>query len=247
MIRGWKAREANILGSREYTRNRTSIDRVLGECWLETLDPGPYKLKDGKIAWDSVLLCDRFWAMLCMRTATYGDSYEFTVPCQDRNLCGKRIEWECSLMKLPFRELPPESREKIANGDNRFEVILEHGEAAGRRAVFHLQTGAHEKKAAAWNERQSARAIVSALAFRIDEIEGVGQGQLVRFLDDLEMGEILGLVDTFDAADGGVDTTIEIECPHCGLLQDVDLPFGRDFYMPPLKRRRSPAPIVLTP
>lgn len=238
MVRGWKTKEANILGSRKSARSYTTFDKIISACWLETTDPGPYKFQNGVVDWGKVLLCDRFWVLLRQRAATYGDGYEFDTQCQDRGLCGKKIEWECNLSELPFKELPEESRAKIAAGDNSFECELMHGEMAGRKVMFHLQTGHHEVRGAKMLEGQDTRIVVAALASRIDSIESVQKGDLIRTLDDLEMGDLMNLMNQFDEADGGVETTIEIECPHCGLLQDVELPLGRAFFLPRFKRRR---------
>ncbi len=48
---------------------------------------------------------------------------------------------------------------------------------------------------------------------------------------------MLRLIDEFDAADGGVTTDIDIECPHCALIQTVQLPFGKDFFLPKPKKK----------
>ena len=40
------------------------------------------------------------------------------------------------------------------------------------------------------------------------------------------------LVDEFDRVDCGVDTTIEVECPECFAVQEVELPFEKTFFMP---------------
>ena len=239
MVRGWKTKEANILSNKKNIRNRTSLDKILANCWLSVTNPGPYECKDAKLEWQQVLLCDRFWALLCMRAATYGDAYEFSIQCSDRSLCGKKIEWECNLSELPFKELPKESRAKIAAGDNSFTAELTCGEYAGRAVNFHLPTGQHEKRSAEMMEGQDTRVVVAALATRIDSIEGVEKGHLVRVLDDMEMSDLMRLMDQFEAVDGGVDTTIEIECPHCGLLQDVDLPFGQGFFLPRRGRKST--------
>jgi len=241
MVRGWKTKEANILASKNNARDGTSMDRVLANCWLETLEPGPYgDAINGKLDWSKVLLCDRFVTLLQIRVATYGKEYAFTLQCEDRTLCGKRIEWEIDLTDLPVKALPDESRDKIASGENKFEAVLEHGAMAGKKVYFHLQTGAHEKRSARMVEGQETRLIVAALATRIIEVEGLEKGALVRFLDDLEMADLIGLMEAFDAADGGVETTIEVDCPHCGLLQEVNLPFGREYFLP-MPRKVRPA------
>lgn len=241
VVRGWKAREANILSNRREVRSGTSFDKILSACWLSTTDPGPYAgVINGTVDWGKVLTCDRFWALLCIRAATFGDNYEFDVNCQDRGMCGKRIKWELNLMELPYKSLPEESRKKIAEGDNNFPYTLQWGEHAGRNLSFRLMTGDSERRGAKLLEGQTARLVVASLASRVVSVDQVERGGLVRFLDDLEMADLMMLVDAFDAVDGGVDTTIDIECPHCGLGQDVELPLGPGFFLPrSMKASRS--------
>lgn len=52
------------------------------------------------------------------------------------------------------------------------------------------------------------------------------------FLEDLSMRDADFLVDEFDRVDCGVDTAIEVECPECFTLQEVELPFDRGFFLP---------------
>ena len=52
-----------------------------------------------------------------------------------------------------------------------------------------------------------------------------------------EFASALDLIAEMDAVDGGVETDIEIECPHCGNIMDVEIPFdGGTFWVP---RNRS--------
>jgi hypothetical protein len=43
-------------------------------------------------------------------------------------------------------------------------------------------------------------------------------------------------VEAADRVDCGVDTTIEVECPECREVQDVDLPFDSAFFLPGKER-----------
>ena len=108
------------------------------------------------------------------------------------------------------------------------------------------------------------------LNYRILEIQGVESQDKRCFIEDLTMRDADFLVDELrprfasavlrtrppgsrpvsslrseavvDRVDFGVDTTIEIECPDCFALQEVELPFDRSFFMPGkerTKRRRA--------
>ena len=121
-IRGMKVREERILADRKLAKNGGQVDELLGACWEETLDPGPYDFGDKVIDWGQVLQGDRFYALLQIRALTYGPEYAFAVNCQSDG-CRARIEWELDLRELPCRPLSEESRAAFTDG-NRFETVL---------------------------------------------------------------------------------------------------------------------------
>jgi hypothetical protein len=98
-------------------------------------------------------------------------------------------------------------------------------------------TGADEVRAASALRVGRDGMLLTALALRIVEIEGVKTEDKRRFLDDMEMADAAALLDCFDEADGGVETSIEVECPVCGGVQDVQLPFERGFFLPTARTR----------
>lgn len=233
-IRGFKVKEANLLADRAGLKRGTALDGVLAGCWLQTLDPGPYAwLEAGKpVDWSKALVCDRFVALMHIRAETFGDDYAFKLQCANGS-CGERFEWEVHLADLPVKALPDASRATIRSGDNRFETTL----SDGRRCWFRLQTGAHEAAAASALRSSSGRVLVTALSHRIDEIEGIPKGMPIsRYLEELDMRDIMDLLSLFDEVDGGVETDINVECPACGTEQTIALPFGADFFMPRPKK-----------
>ena len=226
-----KVREERILADRKLAKRGGQMDRLLAACWEETLDAGPYDFGDKDIDWSLVLQGDRFFALLQLRTLTYGPEYAFAVNCQSE-ACRARIEWELDLHDLPCRPLSDQSRAAFEQG-NRFEATLP---GAGKRVWFRLFTGADERKLPQLRRNAGERLLSAMLAFRVVEVEGVDARDKRRFIEDLTMRDADFLMDEFDRVDCGVDTTIEIECPECFAAQDVDLPFDRTFFMPATQR-----------
>ena len=229
--RGMKVREERILADRRLARSGGQVDELLAACWEETVDPGPYDFGDRDIDWGKVLQGDRFYALLQIRALTYGPEYAFAVTCQNE-ACRARIEWELDLGDLPVRPLSDESRRAFLDG-NRFETVLPD---AGKRVWFRLLTGADERKLPQLRRAAGDRLLSAMLAFRVVEVEGVEPRDKRRFLEDLSMRDADFLVDEFDRVDCGVDTTIEVECPECFTVQEVELPFDRTFFMPGRER-----------
>ena len=230
-VRGMKVREERILANRRLARSGGQVDELLAACWEETVDPGPYDFGDRDIDWGKVLQGDRFYALLQIRALTYGPEYAFAVTCQNE-ACRARIEWELDLGDLPVRPLSDESRRVFLDG-NRFETVLPD---AGKRVWFRLLTGADERKLPQLRRAAGDRVLSAMLAFRVVEVEGVEPRDKRRFLEDLSMRDADFLVDEFDRVDCGVDTAIEVECPECFTVQEVELPFDRTFFMPGRER-----------
>ncbi len=224
-----KVREERILADRKLARSGGQLEELLGSCWEVTVEAGPYSFGDKSIDWSAVLQGDRFFALLMIRALTYGPQYAFGVSCRS---CRARIEWEIDLTKLPVRQLSAESRASFIAG-NRFETTLPD---AGKRVWFKLLTGDDERKLPSLQRAAPDRLLSSVLTYRVLEVEGVDPKDKRNFLDDLTLRDADFLVDEFDRVDCGVDTTIEVECPECREVQDVDLPFDSAFFLPGKER-----------
>jgi hypothetical protein len=230
-VRGLKTKEANLFTSPSFLRSGGALDQVLAACWMSTADHGIYpSFEQGKGNWGKVLVCDRFVALMHIRIATYGAQYDFGLQCTQQ-MCRQRFEWSVNLLDdLPVKSLPEDSKRIVAEG-NVFE-----SELAGRRVTYRLLNGDDERQAskrmAQSRQAGASRIATISLAARIIDIDGVHANDKLRWLDDLDMGDATEFIATMDESDGGVNTTIEVECPHCGAILDVDLPFDRPFWAP---------------
>ncbi len=226
-IRGLKGKEGKLLADRAAARAGATFEKILAGCWLATTDPGLYTLDDGgALDWSKVLVADRFYALLRIRALTFGDEYAFSVQCQSAG-CRERFEWTLDLKDLPVTPLSDAAKAAFKAG-NRFETKL----GDGRKVWFRLMTGADEVRAAGALKHGRDGMLLTALALRIVEIEGVADSDKRKFLDDMELADAAALLDRFDEADGGVETSIEVECPSCMGVQEVQLPFERGFFLP---------------
>lgn len=233
-IRGLKVKEFNILADRRLAKGGGQIDAILNSCWTQTVDPGPYDFGDEPVDWEKVLQGDRFYALLKIRALSLGRTYPFGVTCQNES-CRHRFEWEVDLDDLPVRSLTDESRERFQDG-NCFETRLP---GSGKRVWYRLSIGADERRFAKVRQTNRDRLWSAMLALRIVEIEGVKDSERRRFLEDLEVADAEFLRSEFDRVDCGVDTTIEIECPECLTLQDIDLPFDQRFFLGTQRKERG--------
>jgi len=232
-IRGLKGKEGKLLADRNAARAGSTFEKLLSGCWLQTIDPGIYEVADGAtLDWSKVLVADRFFALLQIRSLTFGDEYAFSIQCKSAG-CRERFEWELSLKDLPVRVLAEAAKAAFKEG-NRFETTLPRD---GRRVWFRLMTGADEARAAAALKSVRDGMLLTALSLRIVEIEGVTDKERRAFLEEMEMADATALLDKFDELDGGVETTLDVECPACFGVQEVELPFERGFFLPRAKEK----------
>lgn len=225
-IRGLKVKELNILADRRLAKGGGQIDAILSACWSETLDAGPYDFGEKPIDWDKVLQGDRFYALLRIRALSLGNTYPFSIVCQSE-ACRHRFEWEIALDELPVRLLSDESRASLKSG-NRFEARLP---GCQKRVWFRLAVGADERRFAKVRQSNRDRLWSAMLSLRVVEIEGVKDTEKRRFIEELDLADAEHLRAELERVDCGVDTAVEIECPECLTVQDVDLPFDQHFFL----------------
>ena len=232
--RGLRTSEVNLLANRKAAKQGQTTDMILGACHLRTLDAGPYEVPGAGPAaaldWGRVHVGDRLYALLRIRALTYGEEYTFGVNCAER-ACRERFEWDFRLCDLPVKPLPEAARAAL-RGDGILSVKWQ-----GKVLRFRLMRGNDEHRAARMTPEQRA-SLTYALNARIVGIEGVEEKDKLRYLNDLEAGDAVDLRDLLDEHDGGVDLDFQVECPHCGAIQDIRLPFGIEFFLP--RKKKAP-------
>lgn len=244
-IRGLKGREAQSLADPTLTRNGQSMEMMLRSCFLSVTDPGIYKVQPGeKPKWTDVLLGDRFQALIDIRIATWGSTYEFSVQCES---CKEKYEWELALQDLPRKPFPEATIAQLSNGGkNSFTCDGPDNSTV----TFKLANGADEALITKLRRQNNGRwGAVDALTVQILNVEGVaaivpnaqtGQASakaMRAWLEELDWKPLRDLQDAMQEADGGIETNIETACPYCQWEQEIQLPFGGAFFFPKRKKK----------
>jgi len=234
-IRGLKGRELNLFANRAAARRGKTAAKILQGVWLTTSDAGP--LYDTEIDWTKAPACDRFTALFYARIATFGAEYAFRHQCAH---CGKKYNWVEDLEKRPVKALPESSIARFKDG-NKFRTAVTDPKGDERVVEFQLLTPKLEGKIDQAQSLAPTEKATASLAQRIVQIEGVeeGKGPVKRFLEDLDVGPLYDLMELMDEVDGGIETSIEVDCPHCGDTEDLELPLGREFWDPERRKRST--------
>lgn len=235
IVRGLKGRELNLFANRAAAKRGKTSEKILAGVWVETSDGGP--LYGDKIDWSTAPQCDRFTALFFARIATFGAEYEFRHQCE---ACNKKFNWVEDLAKRPVKALPESSIERFKDG-NKFTTSVVDPEGGVRKVVFQLLTPKLEGKIDQAQALSPTEKATASLAQRIVSVEGCdeGRGPAKRFLEDLDVGPLYDLMELMDEVDGGIETEIEIDCPHCGETEELELPLGRAFWDPERRKRST--------
>lgn len=227
-IRSLKTSEANILADAQAQKKGIVLDSILASVYVDTVDPGPYNFP-GAPVWDSVLAGDRFYAHMMARVATHGPDYVFTVPC---NSCREPIQWEIKLPDMPLQVLSSDDRAAFVAGNK-----LTGTGPDGKKYTFHLNTGKHEKRAQAILKQNPQSKLTASMIARIDAIEG--EVDVGTYINNLDFGAAMAVLDMLDGHDCGVETTIDISCTECGAVNEVELPFAQPSFWAPRKKKTA--------
>jgi hypothetical protein len=90
-------------------------------------------------------------------------------------------------------------------------------------------------------EQNPGRDMACGLRSRIAEVDGLEPHQILDWLDGnngksdkfpgLGSQDAEDLRDAFDVVEGGIDTSVEVYCPRCSEVFDVNVPFSA-FFLP---------------
>lgn len=233
--------EENIIATTRQSRKgnmEEALDEVMTRCAVRIIDPGPYSFLEigGKPDWKKMAKGDRFASMIDLRCLSYKDGhlYEAELRCPSTT-CGKKFGWEINLeTDLIRQDTPDESLEKIKNGEPFYVEI------AGHKISYTIAYGKTEETFDTLTHQYPDRDMSSAFRSRIVDIEGIAPRDFMDWLDGnngdpkckypgLSSEEAEDLREAFDVIDGGIDTSMEAECPHCRGWFDFSLPFSGIF------------------
>jgi hypothetical protein len=147
---------------------------------------------------------DRVFLVFMIRRVTLGDEFPVTEVCPNR-----RCEEETTFMidigaDLDVKQMP-----------NPMKRVYDCTLPSGIKARFRVSTGADEEAMAKFSKRKAQPDAVSlAILLRLELLDE--EKPDLKMVKSLGMRDRQFLRDQFEYVEGGVDTTLEFECPACG-------------------------------
>jgi len=148
---------------------------------------------------------DRLSAFLFLRIVSLGNEFSFITICP---FCGSKLNVNVDLYTLDIV--------KVKDEDKALEYKVQL--PSGRVALCQVPLASLE-------DRINVKDLTSAIALRVIQLDG--QPVTIEDLKKLSMKDRAFLRQQFEKHEGGIDTTIEIECNKCGNEFKTDIDFGQ--------------------
>lgn len=206
--------EEDMLASKNVSSHQ-KISNLISSC---TVRIGTITDK-GKLALitEELLVGDRVFLMFAIRRVSVGDEYPFRSRCPAKE-CKYSGIFYLSLADLETKPMPDPTK-------RIFDTTL----PTGKQARFRPLKGRDEEtlsKAASKND-----ALSLAMLLRLEMLKG--EPPTLQAVKSLSMRDRTALRVAFDEVEGGVETTLDMKCPVCGLEFEEELDVGQaGFFFP---------------
>ena len=152
---------------------------------------------------------DRVALLFAIRRATLGDSLPIRHECPNK---------ACRVKSLFVLDLKDLKVQKMADPMKRvYDVAL----PSGRTVRFRVSTGEDETRTAKLVKKDKVDAISLMMLMRIELVDG--QPPTLEVLKKMGMRDRSYLRRQFNQVEGGIDTSIDLECPKCGTEWSTEL------------------------
>lgn len=159
---------------------------------------------------------DRIFILMALRRVSIGDEYALEVEC-DNPECKSKRTYTVSLADLTVKKMPEPNR-------RLYDVTL----PSGATARFRISTGLDEERAMRMDKAEDA--LSKAMLMRLELLNGAPP-QLAD-VKAMKWKDRRALRDAWDKVEGGIDTSIEIQCSDCGKEFKREVQIDSNFFFP---------------
>ena len=219
-IKFMTAKEEDILSSRALLKKGIAIERFLQSVIVNSR----VKAKD-------LLVGDRNAILIAARVSGYGNIYETQINCPS---CGEKTHFTFDLNNKKVNETR-ESDLVSPQSDGTFLITMPFSKF---RICFRLLTGEDEAHLmAASSTKKKTSKIDSVLTEQykrmIVSIEGHTDRSIIsKYAEGMPTQDSRFLRKCYKQITPDVDIAENFECPSCGHQQELEVPFGADFFWP---------------
>jgi rubrerythrin len=181
---------------------------------------------------DSLLIADKNAILIAARSSGYGSAYETTLNCP---ACGHKNEDVFDLSEPHIYE--GEGSEDIQMTENgTYKIVLPITKV---NIEFRLLTSKDERKivkkltSSESKSNQGAGTVTDQYKLMVVSANGVTDSfQLAEFIERMPVTDSKTLRDAYKEVAPAVQIKKHFECNSCGHEQELEVPFGADFFWP---------------
>jgi len=221
-IKYMTAKEEDILTSETLLRKGLAVERFLESVILDKqIDP------------QSLLIGDRNAILIAARISGYGAEYETKMQCP---ACDAQNEITFDISN-PIVHYPDtdqvETIEKNENDNFVFKLPVSKFKVecrllTGRDEQYLVELKQNKKK-----KRLQDSAVTDQFKMMIVSVEGVKDKSIIgRFIEAMPAADARSLRKVYAAITPNVKLKDEFSCTSCGHTQELEVPFGADFFWP---------------
>ena len=221
-IKYMTAKEEDILTSETLLRKGLAVERFLESVILDkTIDP------------QSLLIGDRNAILIAARISGYGASYDTKMQCPACDTQNE-ISFDISNPHMHYPDTENVSTiEKNENDNFVFKLPVSKFEVecrllTGRDEQYLVELKQNKKK-----KRLQDSAVTDQFKMMIASIQGVSDKALInQFIEVMPAADARSLRKAYSAITPNVKLKDEFSCTSCGHVQELEVPFGADFFWP---------------
>ena len=221
-IRFMTAKEEDILTSQTLLKKGVAIERVLQAI-----------VKDKTIDVGTMLIGDRNAVLIAARSSAYGEWYKTTVSCPN---CGAQNKKAFNLTEAKvYHGDSFEDYDIQATADGKYKIILPYSKLT---IECRLLTGADElaivkhmqKKK---NKKNEDGLVLNQMALYIESVNGYTEQSAVLYtIQNMVAADSRYLRNAVKTFTPQIRVVNDFECNSCGYEQELEVPFGADFFWP---------------
>lgn len=218
-IKYMTAKDEDILTNQSLLKKGLAIERFLQSVLL-----------DKNINSLSLLIGDRNAILIAARKSGYGPSYDTKITCPN---CGEVNRVSFDLENPAVKEPIIEDKYNIEQEGNIFYVTPP---LSGFRVGLKLLTGKEENKIAqmlADKKNKNEANVTAQFRLMITSVEGDSSPKTINYyVDRMPTQDSRYLRAAYTMVNPSVKIAEDFECRSCGYEQELEVPFGADFFWP---------------
>jgi len=223
LIRAMTTKDEDILSSEPLIKSGNAIDEYVMSALGDKIEVGP------------MLIGDKEAIMHAFRATGYGAEYDVEVKCKDED-CGAKFNHTFDLGKLQVKTLDIDPVEPNCNLFEMPDVLP----ISKQKVFFSLMTVENDKEITQTIDTMKKKMkkkrlpVVSLrLLYHIQRINDItDRGKIRDIIEDMSPRDSVFLRKYIKKVSPGLITAQQVECPHCGNVEELQIPLDISFFFP---------------